>query len=77
MTGPNESTAQALRVRVNGAAHAVAGPCTLTELLQRLAIDTSFVAVAVNRACVRRRDLDSTPVRDADEIEIVSPQAGG
>lgn len=64
-------------IRVNGKEENVKSPQYVSELLHALGYDEKFVAVAINFDCVRRRDFSTTTIREGDDIEILSPQAGG
>ena len=39
--------------------------------------DAQGIAIALNGRVVRRRDWESTPVRDGDRVEIVRAMQGG
>jgi len=66
-----------LQITLNGDAHEVAGPLTVSELLARLEIDGRRVAVEHNLVVLKRDAFDVTMVRDGDEIEIVNFVGGG
>lgn len=66
-----------MEVLVNGAKAQLPEASSLADVLVRLGYDSPFVAVALNRACIRRADLGSTPVHPGDQIEILAPMAGG
>jgi len=66
-----------LRITLNGDAHELAGPLTVTELLARLEIDPRRVAVEHNLVVVKRDLFDRTTVSEGDEIEIVNFVGGG
>jgi thiamine biosynthesis protein ThiS len=66
-----------MRVQVNGEWVELAENLSLQEILDRLGYQKQYVAVALNRRCVRRVELPNTQVADADEIEILVPQVGG
>ena len=66
-----------LRITLNGDAHELAGPLTVTELLARLEIDPRRVAVEQNLVVLKRDQFDRTMVREGDEIEIVNFVGGG
>jgi sulfur carrier protein len=50
---------------------------TLDELCARLGFAGAKIATAVNGAFVATSSRGSTPLTDADEIEIVAPRQGG
>jgi len=66
-----------LRITLNGDAHELAGPLTVTELLVRLDIDARRVAVEHNLVVLKRELFDRTTVGDGDEVEIVNFVGGG
>jgi len=66
-----------LRITLNGDAHELAGPMTVTELLARLQIDPRRVAVEHNLVVLKRDAFDLTTVREGDEVEIVNFVGGG
>jgi thiamine biosynthesis protein ThiS len=66
-----------LRITLNGDAHELAGPLTVTELLAHLNIDARRVAVEHNLLVLKRDAFAATMVREGDEIEIVNFVGGG
>ena len=66
-----------MRITLNGDAHELAGPLTVSELLARLDIDPRRVAVEHNLVVLKRDLFDRTTVREGDEIEIVNFVGGG
>ncbi len=66
-----------MRITLNGDAHELAGPLTVTELLARLQIDPRRVAVEHNLVVLKRDAFDLTTVREGDEVEIVNFVGGG
>jgi thiamine biosynthesis protein ThiS len=66
-----------LRITLNGDAHELAGPLTVTELLVRLDIDPRRVAVEHNLVVLKRELFDGTTVDEGDEVEIVNFVGGG
>jgi sulfur carrier protein len=66
-----------LRITLNGDAHELAGPLTVSDLLARLQIDPRRVAVEHNLVVLKRDAFDSTTVREGDEVEIVNFVGGG
>ena len=65
-------------VRVNGEARDVSA-ATVFDLLLAEEVDPKarFVAVAINGVVVPRGQWQREPVKDGDEIEIVTPAPGG
>ena len=66
-----------MRITLNGDAHEVAGPLTVTDLLAQLNIDARRVAVEHNLIVLKRDAFGATTVREGDEIEIVNFVGGG
>ena len=64
-------------VRINGESRQVEESATLQQVLFNLGYQGSFVAVAVNKSCIKRSDLAVTQVKAGDDIEILAPMAGG
>ncbi len=65
-------------VRVNGEDRDVSA-ATVFDLLLAEDVDPKarFVAVAINGVVVPRGQWERAPVKDGDEIEIVTPAPGG
>ena len=66
-----------MTITLNGDAHEVSGPVSVTSLLASLAIDARRVAVEHNLVILKRAAFDATMVRDGDNIEIVNFVGGG
>jgi thiamine biosynthesis protein ThiS len=66
-----------MRINLNGEPHDLAGPMSVTELLESLEIDSRRVAVELNITVVKRAAFDTTIVRDGDQVEIVNFVGGG
>ena len=66
-----------MRITLNGEAFEVAGPLTVSDLLQQLEIDARRVAVEHNVVVLKRTAFADTLVRDGDEVEIVNFVGGG
>lgn len=65
------------KISVNGKAYALKEPCSVTNLLKSVQCPTDFVAVAVNQTCILRRQFATTILKNGDQVEILTPQAGG
>ena len=50
---------------------------TLNEALEKLGYIQSFMAVALNMKCISKGTYATTLLKENDEIEILTPQAGG
>ena len=67
-----------MQITLNGDAHEVAGPLTVTELLDQLNIDARRVAVEHNLVVLKRDGVRADDGRaKGDEIEIVNFVGGG
>ena len=66
-----------MRIVLNGDPFEVAGPITLTALLDRLNVDPRRVAVEHNLNVVKRAHYDSTQIQEGDQVEIVNFVGGG
>ena len=66
-----------LQITLNGDAHEVAGPLTVTDLLTHLDIDPRRVAVEHNLVVLKREAFGTTMVQAGDEVEIVNFVGGG
>ena len=66
-----------LTIQLNGETKALEAPLTVSDLIQRIAIPVSAVAVAVNSEIVPRSDFNTFLVKDRDRVEIIRAVAGG
>ncbi len=62
---------------LNGDRFELAGPLTVSELLEELAIDARRVAIEHNLIVLKRAAFDTTTVNEGDEVEIVNFVGGG
>lgn len=66
-----------MKIIVNGATKEFPDGQTLKQILTDLAIDSSYVAIAVNQSCIPRSQYPGYVLQNGDDIEIVSPMVGG
>ena len=66
-----------MRIVLNGDPYEVAGPLTLTALLDHLNVDPRRVAVEHNLDVVKRAHYDNTQIQEGDQVEIVNFVGGG
>ena len=66
-----------MTIRLNGEPYEIAGPVTLSALLESLDIDARRVAVERNLVVIKRQEYSTTTVHDRDEVEIVNFVGGG
>ena len=66
-----------MTIRLNGEPYDIAGPVTLSALLESLNVDPRRVAVERNLTVVKRQQYPTTVINERDEIEIVNFVGGG
>jgi sulfur carrier protein len=66
-----------LIIRLNGEPYDVAGPLTVSDLLDTLNVDPRRVAVEHNLVVLKRDAYGSTTLSEEDEVEIVNFVGGG
>lgn len=66
-----------MKALVNGREWELAEGATVADVLARLAVPTTGIAVARGGEVVPRAAWPSTPVRDGDAIEVVTAVQGG
>ena len=66
-----------MTIRLNGEPLDLAGPLTVSALIERLAIDPRRVAVEHNLTVVKRAAYETTIIREGDEVEVVNFVGGG
>lgn len=50
---------------------------SLTELLKQQNVDVTFTAVAINNAVIPSSEIQTTPLKSGDHVEIVHAVCGG
>ena len=66
-----------MKIVLNGDPFEVAGPRTVSRLLNELEIDARRVAVEHNLIVLKRAAFETTEVREGDQVEIVNFVGGG
>ncbi len=66
-----------MKIMLNGDPFELAGPRTISALLNELDIDPRRVAVEHNLIVLKRAVFDTTEVREGDQVEIVNFVGGG
>ena len=66
-----------MTIRLNGEPYEIAGPVTLSALLESLDIDARRVAVEYNLVVINRDAYPTTALNEMDEVEIVNFVGGG
>jgi thiamine biosynthesis protein ThiS len=64
-------------IHLNGDSFELAGPLTVSALLEKLNIDARRVAVELNLAVLKRATFDTTMIQAGDTMEIVNFVGGG
>jgi thiamine biosynthesis protein ThiS len=64
-------------ITVNGEEREIEKEVTLDRLLDLFSLPRQRVAIELNNAVVRRQDWETTPVNDADHIEVIHFVGGG
>ncbi len=66
-----------MTIRLNGDPFELAGPLSISALLQQLNVDPRRVAIEHNLDIIKRDRYDSTMINEGDEVEIVNFVGGG
>ncbi len=69
-------TGETLSLCLNGEAHAIASPATVSSLVAQRQPRPPF-AVELNKELVRRAEYEATALADGDAVEIVTLVGGG
>ncbi|MBI4196789.1 MAG: sulfur carrier protein ThiS [Deltaproteobacteria bacterium] len=64
-------------IYLNGEIQKFEAPITLSEILERLRIPLSAMAIAVNREIVPRSEFPLFKIKEGDQIEVVKAVGGG
>lgn len=73
----DRGTDRKVEITLNGAAHAIAGPVSVGELVRGLGLDARKVAVERNLEIVPRSVYDRAEIKNGDRLEIVQFIGGG
>ena len=68
---------QVISLTINGEKKTLERETSVEEVLRRLEVEASAVAVEVNRKIVHRRLHSTYVLRDGDEVEVVTFVGGG
>ena len=66
-----------MKLILNGELVEVKEQCSLTELLELVALPSDRVAIELNKCVVRKRSWEETTLKDGDRIEVVHFVGGG
>lgn len=64
-------------VNVNGKNAEIVAGCNVADLIAQYKLQPQFVAVEINRELVPRRQFAATPLKEGDQVEIVTLVGGG
>lgn len=66
-----------MKITVNGSQREVAADATVASVVASVTGTVDGVAVALNDTVVRRSAWPTTPVREADRLEVLTASQGG
>jgi sulfur carrier protein len=66
-----------MRIELNGRAHDLDGPTTLTELIEAIAGSTRGSAVVVDDAVIPRSQWGSHRLAEGERVELITAVQGG
>lgn len=66
-----------MQITINGEIKKLEEEVNLDQLLELFSLPSDRVAVELNREVVRKKDWDTTRIRDDDRIEVVHFVGGG
>ena len=66
-----------MTIRLNGDPFEIAGPLSISALLDALNVEPRRVAVEHNLDVIKRARYDTTMINEGDEVEIVNFVGGG
>jgi sulfur carrier protein len=66
-----------MKISVNGSQREVPAGATVASVVESLTGTVDGVAVALNDTVVRRSAWQTTPVREADRLEVLTASQGG
>jgi len=66
-----------IQIHLNGEPHQLAGPVSVSELLEQLGLAHRRLAVEINRDIVPRSRHAEHRIQDGDQIELIQAMGGG
>jgi thiamine biosynthesis protein ThiS len=66
-----------MRIQLNGEPYDGSEAMTVTELLERLEIESTRVAVELNLDILPKDEYTKTPLKEGDQLEVVHFVGGG
>lgn len=76
-SSPTHYNPFAMKLYVNGEERELPTVRTVQDLVKAMGITGKAIAVEVNRKVVRKKDHESTELREGDSVEIVTLVGGG
>lgn len=66
-----------MKAIINGESQELPDGTTIAQLLERIGLPRSGIAVARNARVVRRAEFETQPLAEGDTVEIIKAVAGG
>ncbi|MGI9056488.1 MAG: sulfur carrier protein ThiS [Pyrinomonadaceae bacterium] len=66
-----------MQVLINGEKRTIENELNLRELLEKLELPTTRIAIELNKDVIRKKDWETIKISDADKIEIIHFVGGG
>ena len=66
-----------MQVLINGETRNIDSELNLLELLKKLELPTTRIAIELNKSVVRKKDWETINISDEDKIEIIHFVGGG
>ncbi|CAN5630418.1 sulfur carrier protein ThiS [soil metagenome] len=66
-----------MQVLINGETRKIENELNLRELLEKLELPTTRIAIELNKDVIRKKDWETIKISDADKIEIIHFVGGG
>lgn len=66
-----------IRLTVNGKSVEISGPTTVKNFLLEKGINPNVVACELNLTILKRANLESTVLKDGDQLEVIQMIGGG
>lgn len=66
-----------MKVFINGETKEISRELNLFDLLEHFSLPQKRVAVELNKEVVRKKDWETTKIKDADRIEVIHFVGGG
>jgi thiamine biosynthesis protein ThiS len=66
-----------MQVLINGETRKIENEINLRQLLEKLELPTTRIAIELNKDVIRKKDWETIKIADADKIEIIHFVGGG